>query len=384
MLAAALLTAAGPAPGRELRRSGLFLRPLLMGDANVAVADEASGLYYNPAALANLVDGSVEAFSPQIFLDETVRLAILDPDSLQDRYQDLDEQAFRDLLGETVYAQFNIRMPVVAVPQKNFAIGLVAEALAYAEVLQNPVLPGLRLEVALDEILFATFAFNLSDHVALGFTPKVVNRVGIDKFFSFGELFVGGDTLDLEDRPEFKQFADGTQYAVPGLDLGLLFRFPFWPGWHPRLGVSMLNIGGYDADEGLLGMEFGERPSPFEPPVAGELRQLNSVGVAVSPMWHGIRYTLALDVVDVTRSALPGPDWARRTKLGLEVGVFPHEDGTALFSLLFGLNATHRSMGFLSRVWIFELGAGVYRVELGENAGDRPDDRSVFIFGFRF
>ena len=168
------------------------------------------------------------------------------------------------------------------------------------------------------------------------------------------------------------------------MDIGFLYQFQFWKGWFPRGGLSFLNIGGVDDNNKIKGIEFGPRPSPFDPPQAGELPQINTFGFAVSPLFTGIRYTIALDVVDFTRTVLPGKDWKKRSRFGVEIGIGPRKDGTALLAILAGLNATHTSFGVLGRVWIYEIGFGSYTVELGNKAGDKPSDRFVFIFGFRF
>ena len=93
---------------------------------------------------------------------------------------------------------------------------------------------------------------------------------------------------------------------------------------------------------------------------------------------------MAADMVDFTRTALPGSEIDRRLHLGFSMDLFPHADGTARLSLLAGSNGGHPSAGILSRVWIFEVGFGIYTVEMGDKIGDFPDERSVFTFGFRF
>lgn len=89
----------------------------------------------------------------------------------------------------------------------------------------------------------------------------------------------------------------------------------------------------------------------------------------MSPEYIGIRYTLAVDIVDVTNTVLPGDDLALRTHVGMEIGIGIHSDGTALFSILGGYNANHPSIGVLARDWIFEVGFGRYTVELEPNLG---------------
>jgi hypothetical protein len=370
-------------PAKELRRSMSFIRPWLMGDAYVAVGDEASTLFHNPAGLAGLAAASAEVFNPQLNVDDRVKDAILDPDSLAGEFEGVSEQEFRDRLGETVFFNLNFRLPSIVRPSENSAYGLGLEFLGFLEILENPVLPGLRFEFFFDKVFFYSLAFQPAENFKIGLTAKLIERIGIDKVFTFGELFAAGATLDFENDPALSDAKDGVAFREPGLDVGFLYYFPFWPGWQPRMGLSLLNIGGEDSEHLFRGMEFGPRPVPFNPPQAGELPQLNTIGVAVSPTYAGIRYTIALDIVDFTQTVLPGDDREARTRLGFEAGIGPREDGTALFSLLLGFNATHTSLGILSRVWIFEVGFGTYSVELGEEAGDKKDSRFLFLFGIR-
>jgi hypothetical protein len=365
-----------------VRRNTAFIRPLLMGDAYVAVGDESSTLFYNPAGLARLPGNSVEAFTPQFIFNDLVKDIVADPDAVGRRYQNLSPTDFQSLLGTTLFFDLNLRMPVIA-RQSGWAWGLTVEALANIRVLRNPILPGLHIELFTDETAFVSIAGHWGDALAVGITPKVVNRVGLDRTFTFGELFASGASLDIENQPDFKAVSKGTTYASGGVDLGAILELPFWENGRPRVGFAALNIGGYDTRLGLTGIQFGKRPTPFDPPIGGELPQLNTVGFALSPVYSGIRYTFAVDFVDVTQTVLPGSDLALRTRVGLEVGLGLHKDGTPLFSVLAGSNANQPSLGVLARVWIFECGFGRYTVEQGAAPGIATDARTVFILGFR-
>src|SRR5689334_14129036 len=69
-LGGAGLLAPGEAWGaKALPRYFPQLRPLLMGDANVAVGDEASTVFYNPAGIADLPMGSYQIGLPIPLLD---------------------------------------------------------------------------------------------------------------------------------------------------------------------------------------------------------------------------------------------------------------------------------------------------------------------------
>jgi hypothetical protein len=320
--------------------------------------------------------------TPQITFDDLTKEALVDPAALQAKYQNLTPAGFQDLLGTSIF--FNYQPLTVMRAAPGLAWGLALDVMSNVEVLRNPVLPALHVEFHADAVMFATFAGKAGEYLDLGMTPKIIDRYGLDRVFSFGDLFAAGATLNLDQNPDFQQLKSGVPYVVPGVDLGAILHIPMWEGWDPRIGFSALNIGGYDTHQGVKGMEFGRRPTPFDPPIGGELPQINTIGFAVSPIYANIRYTVDLDIVDVTNTVLPGNDLALRSRLGLEIGIGARRDGTALFSVLAGLNALHSSFGALSRVWIFDVGFGHYVVEKGAKPGDDPDGRTVFIFGFRF
>ena len=65
-----------------------------------------------------------------------------------------------------------------------------------------------------------------------------------------------------------------------------------------------------------------------------------ALGFAVSPPYGNIRFTFALDFVDLGEDALSGDSLSNRTRIGMEIGFGPRKDGAPLFSLLGGWNAT--------------------------------------------
>jgi hypothetical protein len=380
---------AEPVRGKELRRSMSTLRPLLMGDAYVAVADESTVLFYNPAGLAWISETSVEAFTPQFIFNEPVKTALVDPEKfeeeLDDISEDLENQQFETVLGRQFFTNITIRSPIVVFPDKGLVLGLGEEALANLQILKNRVAPLVRVELFADVVVAIGGFGRIGRYFSWGFTLKGINRRGIDKTYTAADLAATAESEEgIAGRPEWKDLLSGKTFTRPGLDLGAVWRLPFGEAWEPRVGISALNIGGYEEGVGLTGMEFGPRDNEFEPPQAGELPQINTIGFALSPWWESIRFTFALDVVDYTRSALPGADYRQRLRLGTEIGLYPHKDGTARLSLLLGWNQGHPSYGLLSRVWIFEIGFGVYTVELGDEFGDNPDLRTTFVLGFRF
>jgi hypothetical protein len=384
-----LLAGALPSGAKELRRSMSTLRPLLMGDAYVAVADESTVLFYNPAGLAWVHETSVEAFTPQFIFNEPVRIALVDPNKFQDELDkvsnDIDHEKYQTLLSREFFTDITIRSPIVIFPDKGLVLGLGEEALANLQVLGTRVVPLVRVEFFGDLVGVIGGFGKSGDYFSWGFNVKVINRRGVDHTYTAGDLAASAEEKDgIGARPEWKDVNDGVTFTRFGLDLGTVWRLPFAEEWNPRIGLSALNIGGYDPNEGVTGIRFGPRPDEFSAPQAGELPQINTIGFAVSPWWAGIRFTLAADIVDFTRTALPGADFVKRLHVGGEIGLYPHADGTARLGIMLGWNGGHTSYGFLSRVWIFEVGFGVYTVELGDQYGDNPDRRTTFLLGARF
>jgi len=365
------------------------LRPLLMGDAHVAVADEASVLFYNPAGLAWIRETSVEFLNPLFVFNEPVRIALVDQDKfsaeLDKVAQDIEDEQYETLLSREFFSNITIRTPVVVFPDKGLVLGLGEEALANLQVLGTRVVPLVRVELFADVVGVIGGFGKAGTHFSYGFNVKVISRRGVDRTYSAGDLAATADSENgFEGRPEWKDLDRDVTFTEFGLDLGVVWRLPLAEHWTPRIGLSALNIGGYDGADGLRGMEFGPREDKFSPPQAGTLPQINTVGMAISPLWQGIRFTFAADFVDFTRTALPGPEPGKRVRIGGEIGLFPHPDGSARLGILAGWNGGHPTYGILSRVWIFEVGFGVHTVELGNAIGANPDRRTAFVIGFRF
>ena len=62
----------------ELKWTHYGLRPLAMGNAYVAVADDYNALFYNPAGLARLDSWSLEVFNPRLGVSATTIKTIND------------------------------------------------------------------------------------------------------------------------------------------------------------------------------------------------------------------------------------------------------------------------------------------------------------------
>lgn len=386
LLAALLLGLAATPPtstARELRRQMPYIRALLMGGAYTAVADEASVLLYNPAGLARLPEGTVEVTPLHFSADRNLTDLLLHPTQVQNKYSGLSPSQLGKKIGTSLYFDDTAHVPFIYNPKQGMAFGIGIEALSAVQVVQGPFnLPDLQLEAFVDKTVLWSSYGNVGPF-SLGVTIKGIQRLGVDKTIDALTLFASGGKVNLSNDSDYQALQQGKTRSAGGLDLGLMFHFPDSDNWQPRIGVAVLNLGGHDS-LGFHGIWFGEPTTPNGHPLYGELPLNVAAGFAVSPTYGMVRYTFDVDLVDLTRTALKGDSLNNRTRIGMEIGIGPHPDGTALFSILFGWNATHFSVGVLSRVTIFEIGFGRYTVEKGPFPGQNPEQRRVLTIALRF
>lgn len=220
VLAGALAAGAAPVQASQaFNRYFPQIRPLLMGDAYVAVGDQASTVFYNPAGIANLPKALEENGLPgMIDLGPIPYLAVADPAAISKKYQNLDQNDLRSLLGTRIYTDIAVPLSFTTL-SNGVAFGVGIDVLSNTEVLGNPVLPGLHLEVHADVMGFYTYSGQPTENLSLGITGKAIRRIGIDKVFTFGELFASGNTIDLDNNPSFKNVKNGTIMNSGGVDL---------------------------------------------------------------------------------------------------------------------------------------------------------------------
>ena len=281
-----------------------------------------------------------------------------------------------------------MHLPFLYLPGGGTAYGIGLESLGAVEVVKDNLgLPALQLEAFVDQTILWSW-FGGSNGFSVGGTFKLINRAGINKVIDAATLYAAGTTADLNNDPDYQALREGKTRVRAGLDLGFLYQFPGADLWQPRIALAIQNFGGKETGRtfhhGYKGIEFGNKPDADTPSLYGDLPLNVTVGFALSPTFAGIRYTFAVDMVDIAKTAIPGDRRNNRTRIGFEMGIGPHPDGTALFSVLMGWNATHFSVGVLSRVWIFEIGFGRYTVEKGTSPGENPEERRVLLFSMRF
>lgn len=228
------------ASGKEHRWTHFGLRPLGMGNAYVAVADDYNALFYNPAGLARLKEWDGEFLNPALesaqrtmkFISDLVGLA-------QNKSQSLGDvlKLFREQSGKYHHMAL-YTTPHLIFPHFGLGIGFSTSAsLVTHSNINIEFDSGIRLVAPM------SFAMNfMGNKLSLGATAKFLSRAGINHSFTMETLnaFTNNQTDDLIEAG----------YGV-GMDFGLLFT-PIEP-MKPTIGISVTDAGGSSYSEAAQG-----------------------------------------------------------------------------------------------------------------------------------
>lgn len=321
-------------------------RPLGMGGAYTAVADDAGALIYNPAGLARVPGFELDLVNLEAESSEGAASLVQDLQDLNGSDTATATEVIRDHVGE----HFRVRadtFPNVVMP--GFGFGILAQATADGEF-HSLVNPRVDLDARADTVGLVGLAhkFGPDKHLALGLTGKIARRQGAQTSFT---------AVDLADD-QFEPFDNLDQVETDfAFDLGAMYS-PALP-LSPTLGVAALNL--TDLDFGTLGTV------PY---------QVN-VGLSLNPPKFGpLGLTLAADWVDVTNQ-LPGDtDLRKRTNLGAELRLWK------FLAVRGGLHQDYYTAGATVDLWVVKVDFATYGEELGAFGGQREDRRYIARIDF--
>lgn len=321
------------------------VRPLGMGGAFTAVADDYNALVYNPAGLA-YVDG----FNMDLFN--------LGPEVSRDGIQlvkDLDNVNNNDTVAVTnvlrAHVGENFRIGLETFPHsvsRGFGMGILAHGYADGSV-HSMVNPRVDIETRFDTAAMVAFSRRfLGGAVALGVAGKYVQRMGGTDSFTAVDIAANGFD-PFRNMTDFRR----NDYA---LDAGLMIR-PSMP-LSPTLAVAALNLTDLDFQE------LGTVPS-----------QVNA-GIALHPKLGPVRLTVAADVRDVTQKLSDDKDWARRTHYGAEAQLWK------FLAVRAGMGQGYYTAGATVNLWVIRLDLATYGEELGAYGGQKEDRRYIARINF--
>lgn len=332
----------GAAFAEQLPQMYQGTRPLGMGGAFTAVADDHNALIYNPAGLTQLQGGLLKRLN-------LINLEGEFSDNARDLVDDLDAVPSGDAAAAVdvmkKYRGESFRLRAGTFPNlvtRRFGFGLLVEAKADG-AFSGVVIPSLDLAAFVDATAMFSVAHETKNGgLSLGLTGKMVRRKGVVQTLTAVDIAADG----------FDPFAnmDEVQNAT-AFDVGLMWR-PKLPG-APAFGVAALNL--TDLDFGPLGLV------PY---------QVN-VGASFTPNLGPLAVTFAADVVDATRNLTDDDDWQKRTNYGAEARLWK------FLAVRAGIHQSYPTAGATLDLWVFRIDAAMYSEELGAYGGQMEDKRYI-------
>lgn len=358
LIACALLTCNQLQAADELKWTHYGVRPLGMGNAFVAVADDFNALFYNPAGLARLNTWSLELINPSVGISTNTISAISDVQGLMNGSTDATGKSavntaldvFKTLEGKNQYMNIGWT-PHLIFPGFGLGIGMdVGGSIMIHHQVSADV------DAGVSAIIPLTYAKNmLEDRLSLGASIKGVFTSGVDREFSVADLTAftkSSDSTSSSDK-NLKDYVVGGKGV--GVDVGMLFT-PV-KTMEPTLGVSVMDIGGtpYKAADEKLGT-----PKTRQPTV--------NTGFSMKPYQSNGSYLLAT----VDAQAINRPiHYSKKLNFGSEYGL-----GKVL-KLQAGLHQGELSGGVQLDAWLIILRFATYAEQIGPTAGELSDRRYV-------
>lgn len=358
-----LIGSSSAAVADELKWTHFGLRPLAMGNAFVAVADDYNALFYNPAGLARLKEWDGELLNPTVEMSENTMKAIKDVQELVSGSAG-DTDAVLDFLdrntGTTHHFSFGLTPHLIF---RNFGFGLgveVSSTIAAHRDISTDLEFGPKITMP-----FA-FAMNfLQDRLSIGSSIKFVARGGVDREFSIQDISAfskssnkdsSDTTATADDSPQLKDYFEGGTGV--GVDFGMLFT-PI-KTMSPTLGMSITDLGGTPYKKFDVGGEALAAPKARLPSV--------NTGLSLLP-WEKNNMFLR---TSVDAHAINQPEhYSKKFNLGMEWGY------GKIIKVQTGLHQGELSGGFEFDVFLFSCRFVTYAEQLGTIAGqdDKLRDR---------
>lgn len=315
------------------------VRPLAMGGAFTAVADDEHAMFFNPAGLADISMVNLAVVNPLVDVSE---------DSTE-MYQDLQDTDFEtveeaeDFLRKYIGVQQHIRAAINPYIGFNIAdYGVMISGLGNAAINAMPydtVNPKLDVTVIGDYGLLGGVGGKLPfSGLRMGLSVKAINRNSLVEQYTAEEL-VDEDFETLIDD----DMNEGSGFSA---DLGVLYTLPFISIVDMDVGLALQNFPSMDMGSAL------------------DIDTQVNMGLAIKKKLGGFGFIGALDCMDLSQNIGDDDDWGKRLHVGAEVK-FP-----LFLSLQAGLNQGYLTGGIGLDFKLLRFDLATYGEEIGEEAGD--------------
>lgn len=315
------------------------VRPLAMGNAFVAVADDFNALYYNPAGLARIKEWRVEIVNPRF--DVSTNTYFLAKSIKSKGKMELADEldTINDNAGKPNYVGFGLT-PYFIAPGFGFGIG----SNTYASFIAHK-----NVEVQLNTkskllVPISKAANFFSDRLSLGATVKVEALAGIDRDISVNNIsIISKNTNSDTTLDEFLESGKGV-----GVDLGLLFT-PHDTPMEPTFGMSITDLGGTKFSRLL---KKGHVTKGIPPSV--------NTGISFKPIKTEHQYLLvAIDTQMINQDK----HFSHKLGFGLEYGA------GSIFKIEAGLLNGYPTAGLQIDLMIFKLRLATYAIDRSNLVG---------------
>ena len=336
---------------QEAKWTHYGVRPLGMGNAYVAIADDYNALFYNPAGLARLKEWDGELINPAVewssgslaLLNKASKLASGSSSDVTEALNLLEDEAGNRhhlALGLTPHLIF-----------RGFGFGFGLEVAANFDFHRYP---SVYLDAGPRVILPVALAFNaLEDRLSIGFALKYVMKAGVNHEFSIQDVEAFTSKNEDTTGPKLDDFVEGGSGL--GADFGMLFT-PI-KTMEPTLGLSISDFGGTPYSKMNISGQAAAAPEARLPSV--------NMGVSVKPYQTANSYiSTAIDVHSMNQPF----SFSKKFHIGVEYGL------GSIIKLQTGLHQGYLTAGFQFDVGLLNLRYATYSEELGVQAGKASVD----------
>jgi len=316
------------------------IRPLGMGGAFTAVANDENALFYNAAGLSYIEEQRFTVVNPLIDGSEKVYDMYRD---VQDTDTDKAEEVtdlIREYIGKSYYGRAALYPNYI---MKNFAFALMGQA-QVSLTPRNVAYPEIEVDALISLSGHLGFAYSLLENqLRLGVAGKFISASHLSEIYTPDEI---ADS-NFEDQVD-DDLHDGTGL---GVDLGLIYAPPVASA--PTVALTVLDVGDTSLGD------------------AGSFKQKVNVGFSLSQELSWFTLTEAADWVDILNNTGDDEDVYKRLHFGLEAGF------TDYLSARAGFNQGYATFGVTLDLKILKLDYATYGEEVGSYAGSRENRRHV-------
>lgn len=321
------------------------IRPLGMGNAFTALADDRNALFYNPAGLSGVSYFGMDIFNPLIEVSKnSIDLA---RDAGDTDFDETGEVAdlLRKHTGESQFLRIGL-FPNAAfrVANAGAMIGLLGQGRTDIQI-RNPVWPEAYVNMLADYGTIGGAGLDLPfPGLRVGGSLKVIGRESLSEVYTAADIA----SENFEDRIE-DDLQNGSGVSI---DLGAIYDLP------DMTMVDKLSFG--ICAQHLPSMDMGD---------ARKIESQVNVGTAAKKTFEFFDLIGAIDIHDITKNAAEHSDLAKRIHAGAEFR-FP-----MILSLRTGLNQGYITGGITFDFQYLRFDLATYAEEVGVYAGQKDDRR---------